>query len=333
MKKMIGLFTGIILLISFLSGIFLSNRANMNSTVAPNAFAQNTVPPKNLKDIYFAGGCFWGVEEYFSRVPGVYDVTSGYANGHTPNPSYEQVLTQKTGYAETVHVRYDPEQVTLRTLTQLFFTIIDPLSVNRQGNDRGTQYRTGIYYVQDNDKDIITAVMQEEQQKYTHPLAVELLPLTQYFIAEDYHQDYLRRNPQGYCHIDFSSLDNLIRNQIIPNNQTPVPYQKPSDDEIRHQLSTEQYNITQQNGKEQAFTGAYWNHKEPGIYVDVVTGEPLFVSTDKYDSGSGWPSFTKPITASALIERQDNSYNISRVEVRSRFGDSHLGHVFKMMDL
>ncbi|MGL4668869.1 MAG: peptide-methionine (R)-S-oxide reductase MsrB, partial [Saezia sp.] len=298
----------------------------MSNTITPNAFAQNVAEPENLKDIYFAGGCFWGVEEYFSRIPGVYDVTSGYANGVTQSPSYEQVITQKTGHAETIHVRYDPSRVSLTTLTEMFFKIIDPVSVNRQGNDRGTQYRTGIYYVQDADKELIVAVMQEVQKKHSLPLAVELQPLTQYFLAEAYHQDYLKKNPGGYCHVDFSPIKELIQNSVKPIQEGV--YVKPSDEEIRRKLSTEQYNVTQLGGTERAFTGEYVDNKQAGIYVDVVTGEPLFVSADKYDSGSGWPSFTKPIEASVLVERQDTSHNMSRVEVRSRFGDTHLGHVF-----
>jgi len=220
--------------------------------------------------------------------------------------------------------------VNLKTLTEQFFKIIDPVSVNRQGNDSGTQYRTGVYYVDESDKDIIAQVMQEEQKKHQRPLAVELLPLTQFALAEAYHQDYLKKNPGGYCHVDFSSLADLARNRV---GQAHVQggeesYQKPSDEEIKRRLSAEQYSITQQGGTERAFTGEYWNHKGAGIYVDVVTGEPLFVSADKYDSGSGWPSFTKPVDTSALVERQDNTHNMSRVEVRSRFGDTHLGHVF-----
>jgi methionine-S-sulfoxide reductase len=148
---------------------------------------------KNLQDIYYAGGCFWGVEEYFSRIPGVRDVTSGYANGKTENPSYEEVCSERTGHAETVHVRYDPDVVSVKTLTEYFFKIINPVSVNRQGNDMGVQYRTGIYYVRESDKSVLEAVMREVQKNYSAPLAVELLPLANYYPAEDYHQDYLKK--------------------------------------------------------------------------------------------------------------------------------------------
>jgi len=162
-----------------------------------------------LLDIYFAGGCFWGVEEYFSRIPGVHDVTVGYANGAKENPSYEEVCSGKTGHAETAHVRYAPDAVSLKTLAEQFFKIINPISVNREGTDVGTQPRTGMYYVHDGDKMVLASVMAEAQKKYDKPLVVELLPLKKYYLAETYHQDYLKKNPGGYCHIRFDSLKDL----------------------------------------------------------------------------------------------------------------------------
>ena len=160
----------------------------------------------NHKDIYFAGGCFWGIEEYFSRIPGVYNVSSGYANGKTENPSYEDVIYRNTGHAETVHVEYDPSIVSLKTLTEQFFNIINPLSINMQGADKGTQYRTGIYYSDEADIGTIQEVFNTEQLKYKKEIVVEVLPLRNFYLAEEYHQDYLKKNPNGYCHVDFSSL-------------------------------------------------------------------------------------------------------------------------------
>lgn len=279
-----------------------------------------------LKEIYYAGGCFWGVDEYYSRIPGVSATTSGYANGHTVNPSYEEVCSGKTGHTETVRVQYDPNTISLEQLTVQFFKIIDPLSVNRQGNDIGTQYRTGIYYVDPEDRSQLESVMQEVQKKYSQPLAVELQPLTHFYPAENYHQKYLKKNPQGYCHIKFDSLKDLI-----PKNKAaidPAQYSKPSDEDLKQNLSTQAYNITQHAETERAFTGQYWNNNKPGIYVDIVTGEPLFSSADKYDSGSGWPSFTRPIDPAVTIKKEDRSYNMLRTEVQSRVGRSHLGHVF-----
>ena len=281
---------------------------------------------KNLRDIYYAGGCFWGVEEYFSRIPGVHDVSVGYANGKTERPTYEDVCRRDTGHAETVHVRYDPDAVSLKTLTERFFAIIDPVSVNRQGNDAGVQYRTGIYYVRNEDKNALEAVLREEAKKHSRPLAVELQPLSHYYLAEEYHQRYLKKNPGGYCHIDFSSLDDILESP--PDQSGPARYAKPADEELRKKLSPEEYRITQQAGTEAPFSGKYWDHKERGIYVDVGTGEPLFVSTDKLDTGCGWSSFTKPIEPEAVVENTDRSHGMIRTEVRSRGGDSHLGHVF-----
>ena len=280
----------------------------------------------NLRDIYFAGGCFWGVEEYFSRVPGVHDVTAGYANGSIEKPTYGKVSSGKTGYTEAVHIRYDPQTISLKTLTEQFFKIINPISVNRQGNDIGSQYRTGMYYVNDEDRAVLESVMRDVQKRYTKPLAVELMPLKNYYLAEEYHQDYLKKNPGGYCHISFESLKDIQpeKNSLID----PSKYPKPSDKELEKTLTPEEYNVTQKGGTERAFSGKFWNHKEPGIYVDVVTGEPLFSSADKFDSGCGWPSFTKPIDPAVITEHEDSSYGMKRIEVRSRTGNSHLGHVF-----
>lgn len=282
----------------------------------------------NLKDIYFAGGCFWGVEEYFSRIPGVYDVTSGYANGSKADPTYQEVCTGRTGHAETTYVRYDPKIVSLKTLTTQFFKIINPTSRNRQGNDVGSQYRTGVYYADEADKPVIAAVMAEVQKKYSKALAVELLPLAVYYEAEDYHQDYLKKNPGGYCHISFDSLKDVKLEEPEDVRVDPGKYSKPAADELKKLLTPAEYDVTQKSGTERAFSGKYWDHDEPGIYVDIVTGEPLFSSADKFYSACGWPSFSKPIDAAVINEREDTSYGMSRTEVRSRVGDSHLGHVF-----
>lgn len=275
-----------------------------------------------LREIFFAGGCFWGMESYFSQVPGVRSATVGYANGDTANPSYQEVCTGKTGHAETVHLVYDPDQVSLQTLTEHFFLIINPLTLNRQGNDSGSQYRSGVYYTDESDLELLQQVRDAEQEKYTAPIQTELLPLRCYYLAEDYHQDYLEKNPGGYCHIDFSSLADF------PRLEQSSAYSRPSDQEIRSMLTEEQYRVTQENATERPFSGEYDQLFEPGIYVDVVTGEPLFLSADKYDAGCGWPSFSRPIDAEAVVESSDTSYGMNRTEVRSRIGDSHLGHVF-----
>lgn len=279
----------------------------------------NSTMPGEVKEIYLAGGCFWGVEEYMDRLTGVIDVTSGYANGSTENPTYQEVIGG-SGHAETVHVTYDSSLTDLRTLLLYYFKVIDPTSLNKQGNDRGVQYRTGIYYTEEAEVSIINEVIEEQQVYYSEPIVVEVLPLDGYYLAEEYHQDYLIKNPNGYCHID---LD-LAYETIID----PAKYPKPSDAELKEKLTELQYSVTQHEDTEMAFSSEYDGFYEPGIYVDIVTGEPLFSSADKYDSKSGWPSFTKPIVAEVVTYEVDNTLFAERTEVRSRAGDSHLGHVF-----
>lgn len=274
----------------------------------------------DLKKIYLAGGCFWGVEEYMQRIYGVYDAVSGYANGKVNNPSYKTVSSGKSGYAETVEVTYDSKKIKLEDLLNHYFKIIDPTSLNKQGNDRGSQYRTGIYYVDDSDKEVIDKVMNFQAKKYSEKIVVENMKLKNFTVAEDYHQDYLKKNPNGYCHIDLSKAGEVVID--------PAKYPKPSDDDLKRKLTDIQYRVTQKNETESSFSNEYWDNKEKGIYVDVATGEPLFSSSDKFDSGCGWPSFSKPIAKDVVTYREDKSYNMNRTEVRSRSGDSHLGHVF-----
>lgn len=272
-----------------------------------------------LATIFLAGGCFWGVDEYFSRIPGVVETTSGYAQSKIASPTYEQVCSGDTGAAETVRVVYDPAKVSLQTLVKQYFKIIDPYAMNRQGNDIGTQYRTGIYYNNPEDRNILEALVENAEKIAGRKFAVQIQPLENFYPAEPYHQDYLKKHPGGYCHINFDSLKDLDNEK---------PWKKPTDEEIRQKLTREQYIVTQQSGTEPAFGGQYWDNHEPGIYVDIVTGEPLFLSSDKFDSGTGWPSFTKPVEAGAVKQKTDESHGMRRVEVRSSIGDSHLGHVF-----
>jgi peptide methionine sulfoxide reductase msrA/msrB len=187
--------------------------------------------------------------------------------------------------------------------------------MNKQGNDIGKQYRTGIYYNKEEDLYIIKEFINNEQDKYDKKIAVEVLPLKKFIEAEEYHQRYLKKNPNGYCHIDLSNI------------KKPDLYSKPNN--IKDTLSDIQYKVTQENDTEKPFDNEYWNNYEKGIYVDVITGQPLFVSTDKFESGCGWPSFTKPINNDFVIEKLDRSFNMKRIEVRSSIGDSHLGHVFE----
>ena len=275
----------------------------------------------DLKTIYLAGGCFWGLEAYMERIYGVADAISGYANGNTENPTYEDVSKKNTGHAETLKIQYDPARVSLDDILDYYLLVIDPTSLNKQGNDVGTQYRTGIYFTDEKDREIIDKKLKEKQKKYKDKIVVEVKKLSNFYEAEAYHQDYLDKNPYGYCHIDLRKA-----NEIIIDKEK---YKKPSDDFLRKRLTNIQYNVTQKSDTEQPFSNKYWNSENKGIYVDIVTGEPLFVSSDKFNSGCGWPSFSKPISKDVVKYSSDNSYNMDRVEVRSRAGGSHLGHVFE----
>lgn len=273
-----------------------------------------------LREIWLAGGCFWGMQKYMDGVQGVISTDVGYANGHTENPTYEQVCAHKTGFAETVHVVYDPARVPLRFLLQLFFKAIDPTSVNRQGGDVGDQYRTGIYYQDAADRPVIDAAMAELAKTLDKPVAVEVKLLENYYPAEAYHQKYLVKNPGGYCHIS---------DTMCAAASAAQPYAKPDDATLRACLTPEQYRVTQQSATEAPFTGAYDAEFSPGIYVDITTGEPLFLSTDKFDAGCGWPAFSRPLKEQAVVEKEDLTHGMRRVEVRSHGGDAHLGHVFE----
>ncbi len=270
---------------------------------------------ENMKTIYLAGGCFWGMQKFFDQFDGVVRTEVGYANGPDETPSYQDVCNG-SGHAETVRIDYDPDVISLPDLLNYYFMVIDPLSVNRQGNDQGIQYRTGIYYSEEDQLPEIEAVYQAQEEKAGAKLAVELLPLENFFPAEEYHQKYLDKNPGGYCHIPSSFFD-LQQNSA-----------EESDEELRMRIGDLAYEVTQHAATEYAFTGKYDDFFEKGLYVDVVSGEPLFTSMDKYDSGCGWPAFTKPVTGDAVTETVDTSHGMVRTEVRSSGADSHLGHVF-----
>ena len=273
--------------------------------------------------IYLAGGCFWGMEQLMQSIPGVIDAQSGYANGTCEaDADYKTVCKGETGFRETVRVEYDPEQVSLDALLLAYFYVIDPTVQNQQGNDRGSQYQTGVYYTNESARETVKRIAEIERGR-SEKFFVEIGPLKNYYPAEEYHQNYLEKNPNGYCHIPWAEMELFSRLRIDPGD-----YKKPAAESIRDKLTQEQYRVTQESGTERAFTGEFWNQFEKGIYVDVVTGEPLFSSTDKFESGCGWPAFTKPIEEPAVVELEDNSHGMRRTEVRSRAGDSHLGHVF-----
>lgn len=276
-----------------------------------------------MSEIYLAGGCFWGTEKYFSLIHGVLSTQTGYANGQTENPTYEAVCHNNTGHAETVHVVYDPEIISLDFLLDLYYEAIDPFSVNRQGGDRGTQYRTGIYYTQKEDLPIIENSIANLEKKHGRPVAIEVQPLFNFTSAEEYHQKYLDKNPTGYCHISSDKFEKAASSIV-----NPAAYKAPDTDALRKTLTPVQYEVTQNSATEHPFENEFWNTFESGIYVDITTGEPLFASDDKFESGCGWPSFSKPIDPDVIQEKKDTSHGMRRTEVRSRSGDAHLGHVF-----
>lgn len=279
-----------------------------------------------MKEIYLAGGCFWGVEKYLSSIYGVTQTKAGYANGITENPSYEDVCHRNTGHAETVKVIYDSTLISLPFLLKLFYEIIDPVAVNRQGYDTGIQYRTGVYYIDNEDRKIIEQSINELQNEVNGLIAVEVLPLENFYEAEEYHQKYLDKNPLGYCHISKGKIKEVKLRKEQPS--FAMKFDKRSEKWLKENLNSMQYKVTQQEATEPPFKNEYYNHFEKGIYVDITTGEPLFLSDDKFDSGCGWPSFSKPIDEALLKELTDSRYGMVRTEVRSVKGDSHLGHVF-----
>ncbi|WP_454986434.1 peptide-methionine (R)-S-oxide reductase MsrB [Capnocytophaga bilenii] len=275
-------------------------------------------------NLYFAGGCFWGTEHFFKQIRGVISTEVGYANGTLQHaPSYEEVCSGNTGFAETVKIVYNPQVVDLKLLLELYFKTIDPTSLNKQGNDVGDQYRTGIYYTDAGVKTTIDEAIAALAKNYKKPIVVEVSPLKNFYQAEEYHQDYLDKNPRGYCHIP-TKLFEVARKA----NPEPIKFKKPTEAELRSRLSKEQYAVTQQNATETPFANEYWDEQREGIYVDITTGEPLFSSLDKFQSGCGWPSFAKPIDKKLIAEKEDKSYHMTRTEVRSKLGDAHLGHVF-----
>lgn len=272
------------------------------------------------KELYLAGGCFWGTQALLQSLAGVIKTQAGYANGWLKNPTYEQVCAGDTGYAEAVRVEYNGEILPLTTLVDWYLKSIDPMAVDRQGPDRGKQYRSGIYYTDPADAAPIQAQLAALSKTLPGPLAVELRPLACFYPAEEYHQDYLKKNPGGYCHIPSALLAQARKRPLKVKPAYPM-----GDTGTLSPLSQA---VLFDNATEPPFSHPEWNRFDSGIYVDAATGEPLFGSGDKIWSDCGWPSFAKPIVPEVVKERPDHSHGMERTEVRSRSGDLHLGHVF-----
>jgi len=291
--------------------------------------------PENLRKATFAGGCFWCSEADFEKTDGVVEVISGYTGGNSENPTYEEVSAGRSGHLEAVQVLYDPAKISYQQLLDVFWRHVDPTDPGGQFVDRGSQYRTAIFY---HDEDQRRLAEESKKQlnasgRFKKPVVTEIVPLGKFYSAEDYHQDYYQKNSLRYSMYRLGSG----RDQFIQqawgkaDGKTPGPpagYTKPSEDELRKRLTPFQYHVTQEEGTEPPFENEFWNSKREGIYVDIVSGEPLFSSADKFDSGTGWPSFTRPVDPNFIVEKADRSHFMVRTEVRSRFGDSHLGHLF-----
>jgi peptide methionine sulfoxide reductase msrA/msrB len=289
-----------------------------------------------LKVATFAGGCFWCTESDFEKVPGVAKVISGYTGGHKDNPTYEEVSSGSTGHVEAIQVYYDPTKVTYAELLDYFWRHIDPTDSGGQFVDRGSQYRSVIFYHDEEQKRLAEKSKEEltKSGKFDKPIVTEILKFTKFYPAEEYHQDYYKKNPIRYRYYRFASgRDQFLKKEWgddkgIPKHEDEMAYTKPDEATLKKRLTPLQYDVTQKDATEPAFQNEYWNNHQEGIYVDIVSGEPLFSSLDKYDSGTGWPSFTKPLEPGNIVEKKDSSFFMTRVEVRSKHADSHLGHVF-----
>ena len=295
---------------------------------------------KNLKTATFAGGCFWCMESDFEKVSGVVEAVSGYTGGQKQNPTYEEVSAGGTGHAEAVQVTYDPAKITYKELLDVFWRHVDPTDAGGQFVDRGSQYRTAIFYHDEEQKRIAedSREQMEKSSRFSAPIVTEIVPLTEFYPAEDYHQDYYRHNPLRYRFYRLGSgRDQFLKSTWGAEatassgavmSEDSSKYSKPSDEVLKKRLTGMQYKVTQQEGTEPPFNNQYYDNHEEGIYVDIVSGEPLFSSKDKFDSGTGWPSFSKPLVPENIVEHEDRKLFMVRTEVRSKHGNSHLGHVF-----
>ena len=291
----------------------------------------------HLRSATFAGGCFWCVESDFEKVDGVTEAISGYAGGQKDNPTYEEVSAGGTGYAEAVQVLYDPEKVSYKALLEVFWRHVDPTDAGGQFVDRGSQYRTAIFYSDEEQKRLAEESKKEleESGRFDKPIVTEIVSLKKFYRAEDYHQDYYKTHALRYKYYRWNSGRDQFLQKVWGDDKEKVTkkmgdsgYSKPTDEALKAKLTPMQYKVTQHEGTEPPFNNEYWDNKKAGIYVDIVSGEPLFSSTNKFHSGTGWPSFTKPLEPGNIVEKKDRSFFMVRTEVRSKHANSHLGHVF-----
>lgn len=325
----------------------------MSSTAQGLSAADSTaLADSSLQKATFAGGCFWCVESALQDLDGVKAAVSGFSGGTTPDPTYDQVASGQTDYTEVVQVTYDPEQISYETLLDAFWRSMDPTDAGGQFADRGSQYRPVIFYHNENQQRLAQQSKEAlaASGRFDEEIVVPIKPFDVFYAAEAYHQDYYEKNERHYKqYFEGSGRGPFIREvwgekptaqnaadseaamqQTSASSDDPyADFEKPSDAKLRTMLTDIQYEVTQQDGTERAFQNPYYDNKEAGIYVDVVSGEPLYSSTDKFDSGTGWPSFTKPLEPSNVVEKKDRSFGMVRTEVRSKHADSHLGHIFE----
>jgi peptide methionine sulfoxide reductase msrA/msrB len=277
----------------------------------------------NFQLATFAGGCFWCMVKPFDEQPGIHKVVSGYTGGTKENPTYEEVCSNKTGHFEAVQITFDPNLFPYQKILKLFWEQIDPTDAGGQFGDRGESYRTAIFYHNEEQHQIAEAskIALEQSGIFSKPIVTEIIPAGPFYDAEDYHQHYYKKNPIRYKLYRTGSGRERFLKDSWKNNDI--------EQSLENKLTPIQFEVTQNNGTEPAFRNEFWDHKEEGIYVDIVSGEPLFSSKEKYDSGCGWPSFTKPLNEENVKDELDVTHNMIRTEVRSKGADSHLGHVFE----
>jgi peptide methionine sulfoxide reductase msrA/msrB len=297
---------------------------------------------EHLEKAIFAGGCFWCMQPPFEKVNGVTEVIAGYTGGETVNPTYEEVSSETTGHVEAVEVIYDPSKVSYKKLLDVFWHQINPTDDGGQFVDRGPSYRTGIFYFTEEQRKEAEASKEAlaRSGRFDKPIVTPIRKAGPFYRAEEYHQDYYKKNPLRYKFYRYNAgrdqyLERIWGKEADPMEKTmlhapdPATYRKPSDGELRKMLTPMQYKVTQEAGTEPSFKNEYWDNHREGIYVDIVSGEPLFSSTDKFESGTGWPSFSRPLEPGNIVTREDRSWFSVRTEVLSKLAGSHLGHVFK----
>ena len=296
--------------------------------------SKETQAPEDTSSAVFAGGCFWCIEAAFEAQPGIIKAISGYTGGTSSHPNYEDVASGKTDHLESVEVFYDPTVVSYEDIVNHFLKQIDPTDDEGQFADKGNHYKTAIFVETEGERKIATEALKKlaEMEKFEKPIVTQVLDRSVFYPAEEYHQDYFKKNAFRYgLYYEGSGRKAYTESKWDSPKKLVVSepkYSTPSDEELKKELTPLQYNVTQKDATEPAFNNTFWDHKEEGIYVDIVSGEPLFSSTDKYDSGCGWPSFTQPIDDNFIVEKDDYKLAMKRIEVRSKHGNSHLGHVF-----